>query len=84
MGRKVRDGKGSSSRRGPVRPLHMQRSLLDMLWRAGGQTYDDARSTMLHDSLAPKRGRTAGKMLWSRVQRTLRDVIDGRATLDRY
>ena len=81
MGRQARDWKSSSTRQRSVRPLCQRRSLLDMLWRAGGLTYWDAPSVILDDSLIPKRGKTAGPMLWGRLQRVLKDICDGRATI---
>lgn len=75
------DGAHRNSRRRACLPLHMRRSLLDMLWRAGGLTYWDAPLVILDDSLIPKRGKTAGPMLWGRLQRVLKDVCDGRATI---
>lgn len=74
-------GTPRNSRRRACLPLHMRRSLLDMLWRAGGLTYWDAPSVILDDSLIPERGKTAGPMLWGRLQRVLKDVCDGRATI---
>ena len=78
-----RDSRGSASngRKRAFRPLNMRRLLVDMVWRAGGMTYGDAPFTMLQDSMVPQRGRTAGPMLWRRIQNTLKDVLDGRATL---
>lgn len=74
-------GTPRNSRRRACLPLHMRRSLLDMLWRAGGLTYWDAPLVILDDSLIPKRGKTAGPMLWGRLQRVLKDICDGRATI---
>ena len=64
------------------RPLGMRRTMLDTLWRAAGLGHSDAPFTVLPDSLTALRGRKAGPMMWRRIQRILKDVVDGEATFD--
>lgn len=62
------------------RPFDMRRTMLDALWRSAGLGHSDAPFTVLPDSLTALRGRKAGPMMWRRIQRILRDVVDGKAT----
>ena len=71
-----------TGRRKAFRPLCMRRVMLDALWRAAGACHKDAPFTVLPDCLSAMRGRKAGPMVWRRIQRILKEVVDGEATFD--
>lgn len=70
------------ARKVSFRPVCMRKTMLDALWRSAGLGYSDAPFTVLPDSLTALRGRKAGPMMWRRIQRILREVVDGKATFD--
>lgn len=78
----MRMRRGSTRVRAPKRPVCVKILMLDLLWRAGGATRGGSRGLVLDPSCAARRGNTPGPMMWARLQRWLREVQDGEATID--